>query len=111
MNQDDNSNKIGVVAATLMVAGNMMGSGVFMLPANLAAIGGVAVFGWIVTCIGAIALALTFAKLSSIDPAAAAMLLIGMIQLLIILSQTGAADSVNNFKQEMWEVYAREIKN
>lgn len=70
MNQDDNSNKIGVVAATLMVAGNMMGSGVFMLPANLAAIGGVAVFGWIVTCIGAIALALTFAKLSSIDPAA-----------------------------------------
>ena len=42
MNQDDNSNKIGVVAATLMVAGNMMGSGVFMLPANLAAIGGVA---------------------------------------------------------------------
>ena len=49
MNQDDNSNKIGVVAATLMVAGNMMGSGVFMLPANLAAIGGVAVFGWIVT--------------------------------------------------------------
>lgn len=48
---------------------------------------------------------------SSIDPAAAAMLLIGMIQLLIILSQTGAADSVNNFKQEMWEVYAREIKN
>ena len=54
MNQDDNSNKIGVVAATLMVAGNMMGSGVFMLPANLAAIGGVAVFGWIVTCIGAI---------------------------------------------------------
>ena len=64
MNQDDNSNKIGVVAATLMVAGNMMGSGVFMLPANLAAIGGVAVFGWIVTCIGAIALALTFAKSS-----------------------------------------------
>lgn len=58
MNQNDDSNKIGVVAATLMVAGNMMGSGVFMLPANLAAIGGVAVFGWIVTCIGAIALAL-----------------------------------------------------
>ena len=60
MNQDDNSNKIGVVAATLMVAGNMMGSGVFMLPANLAAIGGVAVFGWIVTCIGAIGMTLNF---------------------------------------------------
>ena len=30
MNQDDNSNKIGVDAATLMVGGNMMGSGVLM---------------------------------------------------------------------------------
>ncbi|MCF0144978.1 MAG: arginine/agmatine antiporter, partial [Eubacterium sp.] len=62
--------KIGLVPATLMVAGNMMGSGVFMLPANLAGIGGVAIIGWLVTCVGAIALALTFAKLASIDPAA-----------------------------------------
>lgn len=64
------SGKIGVIAATLMVAGNMMGSGVFMLPANLAAIGGIAVFGWIVTLIGALALALVFARLAAIDPAA-----------------------------------------
>ena len=63
-------NKIGVVPATLMVAGNMMGSGVFMLPANLAGIGGVAIIGWLITCVGAIALALTFSKLASIDPAA-----------------------------------------
>lgn len=69
MAQDD-SNKIGVVAATLMVAGNMMGSGVFMLPANLAGIGSIALLGWLITCVGAIALALTFAKLASIDPAA-----------------------------------------
>ena len=47
MNQDDNSNKIGVVAATLMVAGNMMGSGVFMLLRIWRQYGGVAVFGWI----------------------------------------------------------------
>lgn len=69
MVQDD-SNKIGVVAATLMVAGNMMGSGVFMLPANLAAIGSIALLGWLITCVGAVALALTFAKLASINPAA-----------------------------------------
>lgn len=69
MPQDD-SNKIGVVAATFMVAGNMMGSGVFMLPANLAAIGSIALLGWIITCVGAVALALTFAKLAAIDPAA-----------------------------------------
>lgn len=62
--------KIGLVAATLMVAGNMMGSGVFMLPANLAATGGIAIFGWLITVVGAVALALVFAKLASIDPAA-----------------------------------------
>lgn len=70
MAQADNSNKIGVVPATLMVAGNMMGSGVFMLPANLAGIGSIALFGWLITCVGAVALALTFAKLAAIDPAA-----------------------------------------
>lgn len=63
-------NKIGLVPATLMVAGNMMGSGVFMLPANLAAIGSIAVIGWLVTIVGAIALALVFSKLTQIDPAA-----------------------------------------
>lgn len=62
--------KIGLVAATLMVAGNMMGSGVFMLPANLAATGGIALFGWLVTIVGAVSLALVFAKLAAIDPAA-----------------------------------------
>lgn len=64
------SGKIGVVAATLMVAGNMMGSGVFMLPASLAAYGSIAVVGWLITCVGAVALAVTFSKLASIDPAA-----------------------------------------
>ncbi len=66
----DNSNKIGVKAATLMVAGNMMGSGVFMLPANLANTGGIAIFGWLITIVGSVSLALVFAKLAAIDPAA-----------------------------------------
>ncbi|WP_395391069.1 arginine/agmatine antiporter [Novosphingobium sp. BL-8A] len=67
---DDGGNKIGLVPATLMVAGNMMGSGVFMLPANLSAIGSIALIGWLLTVVGAVALALVFAKLSAIDPAA-----------------------------------------
>ena len=46
------NNKIGLVPATLMVAGNMMGSGVFMLPANLAGIGSIAIFGWLITIVG-----------------------------------------------------------
>lgn len=66
----DKGNKIGVVPATFMVAGNMMGSGVFMLPANLAVYGSISLLGWIATSIGAIALALIFSRLASIDPAA-----------------------------------------
>lgn len=66
----DEKNKIGLIPATLMVAGNMMGSGVFMLPANLAAIGSIAIFGWLITIVGAIALALVFSKLTQIYPAA-----------------------------------------
>lgn len=62
--------KIGLVPATLIVAGNMMGSGVFLLPANLSAIGSIAIFGWLITICGAIALSLVFAKLARINPAA-----------------------------------------
>ncbi|MBO4294424.1 MAG: arginine/agmatine antiporter [Alphaproteobacteria bacterium] len=66
----DEKNKIGLIPATFMVAGNMMGSGVFMLPANLAGIGSIAIFGWIITTVGAVALALVFSKLTQIYPAA-----------------------------------------
>ena len=38
-----------------------------MLPANLAATGGIAIFGWAVTITGAICLAMVYAKMSSID--------------------------------------------
>ena len=66
----DEKNKIGLVPATFMVAGNMMGSGVFMLPANLAGIGSIAIWGWVITTVGAVALALVFSKLTQIYPAA-----------------------------------------
>lgn len=66
----DEKNKIGLIPATLLVAGNMMGSGVFMLPANLAGIGSIAIFGWIVTLVGAVALALVFSKLAQIQTTA-----------------------------------------
>lgn len=54
--------KMGVLALTLVTASNMMGSGVFLLPTNLGKIGAIATFGWIVTIIGVLALALVFAK-------------------------------------------------
>ncbi len=66
----DDKNKIGLIPAIFMVAGNMMGSGVFMLPANLAGIGSIAIIGWLVTIVGSVSLALVFAKHASLDPAA-----------------------------------------
>nr|WP_215796381.1 histidine-histamine antiporter [Paludibacterium paludis] len=58
------------MALTLVTASNMMGSGVFMLPTNLAGVGSISTYGWIVTIIGVIALALVFAKSSLLTPRA-----------------------------------------
>ena len=60
--------KMGLAALTLVTASNMMGSGVFMLPTNLAGIGSVSLYGWIITIVGVIALALVFARNSMITP-------------------------------------------
>lgn len=40
------TNQMGLLALTMMTASNMMGSGVFMLPATLARIGSISVWGW-----------------------------------------------------------------
>ncbi len=56
--------------ATALVVGNMIGSGVFLLPAALAAFGGVSILGWLFTTAGAVLLALLFARLSRILPRA-----------------------------------------
>jgi arginine:agmatine antiporter len=54
--------------ATMLVAGNMIGTGVFLLPVNLASVGGISVFGWVVATAGAAALGLVFAKLGELEP-------------------------------------------
>src|SRR5512142_1428239 len=38
--------KLGPVLATMFVTGNMVGSGLFLLPATLGALGGISVFTW-----------------------------------------------------------------
>jgi len=60
--------KIGLWTTTALVVGNMVGSGVFLLPATLAAFGGISILGWIGSSIGAIFLALLFSHLSKIVP-------------------------------------------
>jgi arginine:agmatine antiporter len=60
--------KMSLLQATMLVAGNMIGTGIFLLPVNLASVGSIAVFGWIVATAGAVALGLIFAKLGELDP-------------------------------------------
>ena len=52
-----------------LVMGNMIGSGIFLLPASLAPFGGVSLIGWLMSSGGALMLALVFARLARIDPA------------------------------------------
>ena len=54
----------GLISSTSLVIGNMIGSGIFLLPASLAAIGSISLAGWIITTIGSILLAVIFGKLS-----------------------------------------------
>jgi APA family basic amino acid/polyamine antiporter len=56
--------------AVALVMGNMIGSGVFLLPASLASFGGLSLAGWLVSTAGAVLLALVFARLARFDPAA-----------------------------------------
>ena len=67
----EQARQLGPVAAGFLVAGNMIGSGVFLLPAGLAAIGSISLIGWIITTAGALALALVFAGLAQARPDAA----------------------------------------
>ena len=39
--------KLGPVLATIVVAGNMIGSGIFLLPATLAGVGSLTLIGWL----------------------------------------------------------------
>ena len=60
--------KLSLIPLTMLVTGNMMGSGIFLLPASLANIGSIALLGWVVTSVGAIALSLLFVRLRSLNP-------------------------------------------
>jgi arginine:agmatine antiporter len=62
--------KLGPVLATIVVAGNMIGSGIFLLPATLAGVGSLTVLGWVIGTVGALALALLFGRLARRKPVA-----------------------------------------
>ncbi|MDE2449346.1 MAG: amino acid permease [Gammaproteobacteria bacterium] len=61
---------MGLPATTSIVIGNMVGSGVFLLPASLAAYGAYSLWGWVVSTAGALLLARVFSRLSRRAPLA-----------------------------------------
>ena len=60
--------KMSLTQATMLVAGNMIGTGLFLLPVNLAQVGGIAIFGWVIATVGVAGLGLVFAKLGELNP-------------------------------------------
>ena len=62
--------KLGLSMCIALVMGNMIGSGVFLLPASLAPFGWNGVAGWAITIAGALALAFVIARLTVAFPAA-----------------------------------------
>lgn len=68
--KDGNQKKIGLWTSTSIVVGNMIGSGVFMLPATLAFYGGLSLVGWVISGIGAFLIAIVYSWLSQLMPIA-----------------------------------------
>ena len=60
--------KLGPVLATMFVTGNMVGSGLFLLPATLGTLGGISVFTWGLATVGALLIAGVFARLGVLAP-------------------------------------------
>lgn len=56
--------KLGLWMVTALVVGNMVGSGIFLLPASLGPYGGISILGWLVSAGGAMLMALVFSRLS-----------------------------------------------
>jgi putrescine:ornithine antiporter len=54
--------KMNLTQLTFIVAVNMMGSGIIMLPTNMAQVGAISLLSWIVTALGSMAIAYGFAQ-------------------------------------------------
>lgn len=54
--------KMSMMQLTVLVAVNMMGSGIIMLPANMAQVGAISLTSWVVTALGSMAIAYGFAQ-------------------------------------------------
>src|SRR5215510_13235330 len=60
--QSTATKKMSMMQLTFIVAVNMMGSGIIMLPTNMAQVGAISLLSWIVTALGSMAIAYGFAQ-------------------------------------------------
>lgn len=63
---EEKKKKLGLFALVALVAGNMIGSGIFLLPSNLAQLGSLSLVSWVITGLGTLCLAFVFARMSSL---------------------------------------------
>jgi putrescine:ornithine antiporter len=69
----DQPKKMNVVQLTFIVTVNMMGSGIIMLPTNMAKVGAISLLSWLVTAIGSLAIAYGFAEAGLLNQRAGGM--------------------------------------
>lgn len=60
--------QLGFLAVLSLVIGNTLGAGIFLIPSSLAVFGSISLVGWMLTAIGTMLIALSFAHLSRIYP-------------------------------------------
>ena len=58
----DDRKKMTLIQLTFIVAVNMMGSGIIMLPTNMARVGAISLLSWVITALGSMAIAYGFAR-------------------------------------------------
>lgn len=58
--------QVGLITATSLVIGNMIGAGIYVLPAALAGYGSISILAWILTALGSLVLAKIFGNFSKI---------------------------------------------
>jgi APA family basic amino acid/polyamine antiporter len=70
MSENTSKNKLGLWSSTSLVVGNMIGAGVFLMPAALASYGSISLLGWVFSAVGSFFLARVFSNLSKLMPSA-----------------------------------------
>src|SRR3954453_1706330 len=62
MHEQAQTKRMSLTQLTFLVAVNMMGSGIIMLPTNMAKVGAISLLSWVVTALGSMAIAYGFAQ-------------------------------------------------